>query len=56
LCCKPEISWIDLARLNEEFEESSSPFKVDIISWERVDDNFKQLIKKDLLLIINNYG
>jgi len=51
LCYKEEITWIELANLNEEFEESDLPFKVDLISWNRIDDNFRKLIEKDLVLV-----
>ena len=51
LCCKQDITWTDLAKLNEEFEESNLPFRVDIVSWNRIDDNFKKSIEKDLFLI-----
>jgi predicted nucleotidyltransferase len=51
LCCKDEMTWVDLAHLNEEFEESSLPFRVDLVSWNRIDHNFRTWIEKDFFLI-----
>lgn len=39
-----------LINIEEDFEESDLPFKVDLISWNEISDNFKQLIKNDLVL------
>jgi predicted nucleotidyltransferase len=51
LCFYEEIPWNALSHLNEEFEESDLPFKVDLVSWEWMDNNFQKLIEKDLILI-----
>jgi predicted nucleotidyltransferase len=51
LCVKDEISDVVLSKINEEFEESSLLYKVDIVSWHRCDANFQKNIEKDFVLI-----
>jgi hypothetical protein len=41
-----------MTHLEEDFEESDLPFKVDIVQWKYTADSFKELIKNDLKLII----
>lgn len=45
---KPEKSLV--RKLQDDFEESDLPFKVDIIIWDDITDAFKQNIQNDLVL------
>jgi predicted nucleotidyltransferase len=51
LCYCEDIPIKDLARLKEDFEESSLPYKVDLVNWKTCDDTFRSLMQKDLILI-----
>ncbi len=51
LCYKEIIPSVVMARLEEEFEESNLPFKVDIVDWNRCTEEFQQKIKDDLVKI-----
>ncbi len=42
-----EMPLLHLGNLTEEFEESNLPFKVDIIDYNRVTDEFKKIIDKN---------
>lgn len=48
LCVKEELSDLTKGDLEEEFEESMLPFKVDIIEWNKISKDFQSLIEKDL--------
>jgi uncharacterized protein len=39
------------AHIDEDFEESNLPFKVDVIDWNSASKEFKDAIKPDLVLI-----
>lgn len=39
------------AHIDEDFEESDLPYKVDIIDWNFCNKTFQQIIEKDLILI-----
>lgn len=45
------LSLATMAQLAYEFEESSLPYKVDIVDWQNIDDVFKKLIQEDKRLI-----
>ena len=49
LCVMEDIPEITKSYLEEEFEESNLPFKVDIIEWNKISERFKSLIKKQLV-------
>jgi predicted nucleotidyltransferase len=49
LCIKDPIHKSVLVKILEEFEESDLPFKVDIILWSEISENFQKQIEKDLL-------
>ncbi len=36
-------------KIMDEFEESNLPFKVDLIIWNKIDSNFQNHIKNDLV-------
>lgn len=47
VCIKNKLSPSNYELLKEKFEESDLPFKVDIAEYERLDDFFKNIIKKE---------
>ena len=51
LCFMDPIPWNIRGHIDEDFEESDLPFKVDIVDWNLTTPEFKKLIKKDLVLI-----
>ncbi len=52
LCILEDIPSNIISHLEEDFEESNLPFKVDIVQWKYTTDIFKELIKNDLKLIM----
>lgn len=56
LCFFNNISWNIRAHIDEDFEESDLPYKVDVIDWNACDTAFQNLIKNDLILIQNFSG
>jgi len=48
LCYYEEIPWNVLSHLSEDFEQSDLPFKVDLVYWEWMSLEFKEMIKNDL--------
>ena len=36
--------------LNFDFEESDLPFKVDVLDWQSISDNFKKVIKEKYIV------
>ena len=44
-----ELFW--MAELREAFSESELPFKVDIIDWASTDEEFRDIIRKEYVLI-----
>lgn len=42
------ISWESRSDLKEEFQESDLPFEVDVLSYNDISENFKNLIRPDL--------
>ena len=51
LCFFDNIPTNILSHLDEDFEESDLPFKVDVIDWNMCDENFRAKITPDLVLI-----
>ncbi len=45
------IEKVDLELLREAFEMSDLPFKIDVISWNEIDERFRTHIKPDLTKI-----
>jgi hypothetical protein len=39
-------------QIEEEFKESDLPFTVDLVSWKRMKQEFRELIKEDLILLV----
>jgi predicted nucleotidyltransferase len=40
-----------MIRLKEAFEESVLPFRVEILDWHKISENFKKIIEKNYLVI-----
>lgn len=51
LCFFDDIPWAVRAQIDEDFEESDLPYKVDVIDWNQCDLDFKKLIAKDLIFL-----
>lgn len=51
LCYKEKIPGRIISNIEEQFEESDLPFKVDIVSWENMNPGFQKLIEKDLVVL-----
>ena len=49
LCYKENIPSVVLFKLEEDFEESDLPFKVDVVNWNYCSNDFKKLIEKDMI-------
>lgn len=50
LCFTEDIPWSVRSHIDEDFEESDLPFKVDVVDWNMCDENFRALIAKDMVL------
>ena len=48
LVLKSDISSTELRRLQDLFEDSDLPFKVDLVLWSNLDNSFQQHILPDL--------
>lgn len=51
LCYKESIPDAVVAKIEEQFEESDLPFKVDLINWNQCSAEFQNMIKKDLIAL-----
>jgi predicted nucleotidyltransferase len=51
LCFIEPIPWNVRAHIDEDFEESDLPFTVDLVDWNRADDQFKKIVRPDLVLL-----
>lgn len=49
LCIKTDYSKTVIRQLQDDFEESDLPFKVDIIVWSEISPEFKNHIENDLV-------
>ncbi|MBN8537640.1 MAG: nucleotidyltransferase domain-containing protein [Deltaproteobacteria bacterium] len=49
LVIKTTIDKTSLRKIQDHFEESDLPYKVDLIIWSETDDTFKNHIEKDLI-------
>lgn len=45
------IKWRVLGRLKDAFEESTLPFRVDVLDWHDISDNFREIIRGDCTVI-----
>ncbi|KLL04717.1 MAG: hypothetical protein MRERV_13c004 [Mycoplasmataceae bacterium RV_VA103A] len=51
LCYQEEMPWNIYGRIKEDFEESNLPFKVDLVFWGWMSEEFREMIKGDLVLV-----
>ena len=51
LCFFDDIPLNTQAHLEEDFEESDLPYKVDIVNWNKCSESFQKIIKEDLVCI-----
>lgn len=51
ICFKDPIPLNVQSHIEEDFEESNLPFKVDLVDWHQMTKEFQVLIEKDLRLI-----
>jgi len=51
LCYQGNLSDALVFQIEEEFKESDLPFLVELVSWKRMNPQFQELIKKDLVAI-----
>lgn len=54
LCLKDSYEKSTIRMLQEAFEESDLPFKVDIVVWSEISESFQKHIEKDLILLEEN--
>ncbi|MBS1988649.1 nucleotidyltransferase domain-containing protein [Candidatus Dependentiae bacterium] len=51
LCFVQEIPLKTQIAIESDFEESDLPYKVDLVNWNTMNDDFKKIIEKDLVLL-----
>lgn len=51
LCFFENIPWNIRAHIEEDFEESNLPYKVDLVDWQNCDKAFRDLIEDDLICL-----
>ncbi|KLL02916.1 MAG: hypothetical protein MRERV_34c009 [Mycoplasmataceae bacterium RV_VA103A] len=51
LCYQENISDATVFQIEEEFTESDLPFFVELVNWKHMRPKFREMIKKDLVLI-----
>ena len=51
LCFIENIPVSIRSHIDEDFENSDLPYKVDVVDWHVCDDNFQKLIREDLTLM-----
>ncbi|MDP4725107.1 MAG: nucleotidyltransferase domain-containing protein [Alphaproteobacteria bacterium] len=51
LCFIESIPGNIRSHIDEDFEDSDLPYKVDVVDWHACDKSFKSLIRNDLALI-----
>jgi len=52
LCYKENLPAKILSEIEEKFEESDLPFKVELVDWNECSPNFQKLIAKDMVAVI----
>ena len=45
------LNWRVLSMLKDALEESTLPFRVDVLDWHDISDNFREMIKADCILL-----
>ena len=51
LCYQEAIPDVIIAEIEDKFEKSDLPFKVDLVSWKRCSVEFQKLIKRESILL-----
>ena len=51
LCLKDNYDKTTVRKLQDAFEESDLPFKVDVVVWSEISDDFKKHIQADLISV-----
>lgn len=51
---KQKIDRSVLNRLQDEFEYSDLPFRVEVLDWHRISDNFRKIIEQNYEIIISS--
>ncbi|NRA73988.1 MAG: nucleotidyltransferase substrate binding protein [Rickettsiales bacterium] len=46
-----DLAWKLLAYLRDAFSESNLPYKVDIVDWNTLSDDFKKIVQQDKILL-----
>lgn len=49
LCLKDNYDKSTIRKLQDAFEESDLPFKVDVVAWNEISQGFKEQIENDLI-------
>ena len=52
LCYKDRIDIDTLIKLQNAFEDSDLPYRVDLTSWDQMDIGFREMVKDDLTPLI----
>lgn len=50
LCYVEDIPFRDLRKITDAFEDSTLPFKIDIIDYKRCNNSFKQHLNSEMIL------
>ncbi len=56
LCYLDDIDTKILSSIEEDFEESDLPYKVDIVNFNNCSKDFKEIIKKDMIELPNVFN
>ena len=51
LCYQEKIPWKTISNIWGELEDSDLPFKVDLVYWEWMAPEFREIIRGDLILL-----
>lgn len=52
ICIKERVSDCEIELLNEQFIKSDLPFKIDIVLYDKVDQNFKEIIDSEAINLL----
>lgn len=52
ICYQENIPDSKIFLIEDEFKESDLPFMVELVAWKDMKPNFREMVKKDLTLII----
>lgn len=51
LCIMEEVPGNILSQMEEDFQESDLPFKVDLIQWQKISEDFRKAIGENLIAL-----